>query len=394
VTLGVIATIPVGQVPGGVAVSPSGGRVYVTNAGDGTVSVIDTSTDTVVHTIPLGTGAVPQDVVVHPDGTRAYIACAGSAFDVRVIDTATHSVATAIPVGGAATAVAVSPDGTVLYVASDNDAGNGAVSVIDTATGSVTATLAVGAYPECIAVSRDGAHAYVTNLAAAGQGQVFDGTVSVIDTATSTVVTSIALASFGIGARPYRVAFSADGARAFVPVAGLEVGLVAVIDTATHSIVGSITVGPVPGGVAVSSDGTVLYVANYGDSTLSVIDTATEKVTATVVGGGPGPLALSADGTRIYAPNAFIDTVSVVAPLAQAAAPSRLADLVGRLLGGVSSDGGGWLVIGDHFYKIPPRPLTAVAIIRAAAPYLSVGVENRELGAQLRKSLGSTPRPR
>ena len=50
----VIATIPVGNDPIGVAVSPDGTRAYVTNNINDTVSVIDTATNTVTATIPVG----------------------------------------------------------------------------------------------------------------------------------------------------------------------------------------------------------------------------------------------------------------------------------------------------------------------------------------------------
>ena len=65
----VVATIPVGAVPVGVAITPDGTRAYVTNAGDNTVLVIDTATNTVVASIPA---ANPQEVAITPDGTRAY----------------------------------------------------------------------------------------------------------------------------------------------------------------------------------------------------------------------------------------------------------------------------------------------------------------------------------
>ena len=66
----VIATIPVGNCPAGVAVSPDGATAYVANL-DGTVSVIDTATNTVTATITVGDG--PSGVAVSPDGTRAYV---------------------------------------------------------------------------------------------------------------------------------------------------------------------------------------------------------------------------------------------------------------------------------------------------------------------------------
>ena len=66
-------TIPVGAAP--VAVRSPRRRcqpAYVTNAGGDTVSVIDTATNTVNATIPVGDR--PSAVAVNPDGTLAYVA--------------------------------------------------------------------------------------------------------------------------------------------------------------------------------------------------------------------------------------------------------------------------------------------------------------------------------
>src|SRR5262244_2845507 len=49
---------------------------YVTNSASNTVSVIDTATNTVVATVPVG--SVPLGVAITPDGTRAYVANPGS----------------------------------------------------------------------------------------------------------------------------------------------------------------------------------------------------------------------------------------------------------------------------------------------------------------------------
>jgi YVTN family beta-propeller protein len=48
------ATVSVGSSPQGVAVNPAGTRVYVANAGSNSVSVIDTATNTVVATVSVG----------------------------------------------------------------------------------------------------------------------------------------------------------------------------------------------------------------------------------------------------------------------------------------------------------------------------------------------------
>src|SRR4030095_15068780 len=54
VGLKVVATIPVGAEPRGCALTPDGALLYVANQTDGTVSVIDAKLKTVVDTIPVG----------------------------------------------------------------------------------------------------------------------------------------------------------------------------------------------------------------------------------------------------------------------------------------------------------------------------------------------------
>ncbi len=67
----VIATIPVGNSPVGVAVDPAGRRVYVANSSDNNVSVINIKTKKVRRTIPVGTD--PEGIAVNPAGTRIYV---------------------------------------------------------------------------------------------------------------------------------------------------------------------------------------------------------------------------------------------------------------------------------------------------------------------------------
>ena len=80
-------------------------RAYVTNASN-TVSVIDTATNTVVATIPVG--PFPEAVAITPDGTRAYVADASSN-GVSVIDTTTNTVVAGIPVGRNPYGIAITP---------------------------------------------------------------------------------------------------------------------------------------------------------------------------------------------------------------------------------------------------------------------------------------------
>ena len=79
---------------------------------------------------------------------------------------------------------------------------------------------------------------------------------------------------------------------------------VSVIDTATNNVIATVAVGMILHGVAVTPDGTKVYVTNWGSNTVSVIDTATNTVTATVnVGNSPYGVAVSPDGTKVYVTN-------------------------------------------------------------------------------------------
>src|SRR5438445_11968311 len=78
-TNSVVATVPVGQLAQGVAVTPDGSRVYVTNAVDGTVSVIAWVTNAVGASVPAWVGTVPvglrpSGVAVTPAGPRVRVA--------------------------------------------------------------------------------------------------------------------------------------------------------------------------------------------------------------------------------------------------------------------------------------------------------------------------------
>jgi YVTN family beta-propeller protein len=134
-------------------------NAYITNSGDGTVSVINTATNTVVGSITVGNN--PIGVAVTPDGSKVYVT---NFLDdtVSVINTATNTVVgSPITVGAHPYGVAVTPDGSKVYVANYN--GN-SVSVIDTATNTVVGSpIAVG-NPEGVAVTPDGSKVYVADF--------------------------------------------------------------------------------------------------------------------------------------------------------------------------------------------------------------------------------------
>src|SRR5208283_5579460 len=105
---------------------------YITNYGSNNVSVINTSTNSVLTTVPVGNG--PYGVAVTPDGTAVYVANQASN-DVSIIDTAKNTVKSTQFLGIGPTGIAVTPDGTKVYVTlyGNNDKRGNEVAVIDTA---------------------------------------------------------------------------------------------------------------------------------------------------------------------------------------------------------------------------------------------------------------------
>ena len=148
-----------------------------------------------------------------------------------------------------------------------------------------------------------GAVAYVTNTTS--------NTVSVISLETQSVV-----ATFPVAEEPRGIAVSPPTAigAAYIYIARYGTHKVDVFSATTFLRVGEVDVGTTPlNGVAVTPDGAHVYVANYGGTTVSVIQTSDNTVSATVtVGTGPHELAVSPDGAHVYVVMTTADSVKVI----------------------------------------------------------------------------------
>src|SRR2546425_5034515 len=141
----VVAVIPVQWSPFGVAITPNGAFAYVTNTGmicdfcpvsqPPSVSVIDTASYKVVATIPVG--QYPAGVAITPNGAFAYVANFNSN-SVSVIGTATNTVTATVTVGTNPLGVAITPNGAFAYVTNYTSY---SVSVISTTTNAVVASV-------------------------------------------------------------------------------------------------------------------------------------------------------------------------------------------------------------------------------------------------------------
>ena len=302
-----------GASPYGVALV--GNTAYVANQGTNTVSVINTLTGQTVRS-PIVVGSAPTGVVPSPDGFYVYVANRTSG-TVSVIRTSNNTVVDinpgttaidSIKVGSQPEMIAVNtsaittPTGVIangarLYV---TNYGSGTVSVIDvsnplvpklvdtnTATPTTVDAIKVGTNPRGIAFAQtaNGPRLYVVNRGS--------GNVSVIDAVTNKVIdanpaTATTVDAIKVGSTPQQIAISPDGKSAYVTNYGSNT--VSIIDTVTNKVVDAnpattavdaIAVRSNPDGVALSADGSLVYVAN-GDDRISVIDTKTKTVVSTL----------------------------------------------------------------------------------------------------------------
>jgi|GEM_PF-2441635 len=283
---------------------------YITNLSDNTVSVIDVATNGYVSKIPLGTGVKPYGVAISSDGTRVYISNQTSK-TISVIDALTDpsnpSVINTISLPNTPSGLAVNSAGTRLYVA-NYDAMS--VSVIDLTapTPNIIASPGVGTAPIGVAISPDGATVYVTN----------SGTdnITAIKTSDNTVLTTFSAGPAGNA--PMGIALGKVGTVTKIYVANNSANTLTVINESTKAITNTVPLGTdsAPFAVAVKPDGSTVYAtksaaAPAGDS-VAAIDTTSFAITSISVGTMPFGVAVSPDGFRVLAVNNMGNSVSVI----------------------------------------------------------------------------------
>ena len=223
-------------------------------------------------------GAFPTGIAVSSDGSHVYVVNTGDD-SVSVIGTGAGAATVTIAVGREPYGIALTPDGRKAYVA---NAGSNSVSIIDTTAQAVTATVAVGESPYGVAVAPAGDCVYVTNQAA--------GSLTVIDGAESTIA---------IGDAPMGIAISPDGQTAYV--VDNDAHSLILVDTSRRKVTKTIPVGKHPAQVAITPDGAQAYVTNAGGGSVSVVDLLTTTVTETLlVSDHPIGVAVGADGRFAY----------------------------------------------------------------------------------------------
>jgi YVTN family beta-propeller protein len=299
IPVAVTATIPVGTIAVQAKASPDQSSVWVTNGGDGTITIIrttDNSTRLLSSAAPGEVACVPNNFptpcsipgsfVFNASGTRVFLADEGDN-TVKVIATGSGKVLKSIPVGTLPADIALTPDGSKLYVPSLID---NTVSVLSTSSQTVLTTIAMPGStfqgsapagctvsdpsPTGVAITPDGEFAFVTNAyddQLVPECQPFQpSTVSVIRTADNTVINSTnPIPSGGFLASTAINFLPGERSIAFVGNTGTDNfpdNRIGVIDTRRLSLI-SVTTEPAPiiGPAEIDPQSLLTYVPNIGN---------------------------------------------------------------------------------------------------------------------------------
>ena len=138
--------IPVGRGSEGFAITPDGKQMWVANAQDGTISVVDLEAKKVITTLDANVPAANR-LEITPDGKLALVSMLRSG-DLAIVDVATRKVVKRLPIGHGSAGVLIQPDGERAYVSCGPD---NYVAVIDLKTLKVVAHIEAGGNPDGLA---------------------------------------------------------------------------------------------------------------------------------------------------------------------------------------------------------------------------------------------------
>ena len=231
-------------------VSPDGSTVVVSNRGDNTVSLIDTSFLRVRATLPVC--RQPEDIAILPDSSKAFVSCSGSGQIASIqLQTATAKdaqkkedrVLALLDVGRTPVSLTLKPDGGEMIVCNfDSDS----ISIIETGNDEVGSSTEIGQHPSRGLVTLDNSRLYVSNFGS--------NSVAVYD-----IDMGRRIASLMVGSRPDGLALTPD--ENYLLVLDTESGDVTVIqkrkprklEPSEYSLLTLIPVGVQPNAVVVKA---------------------------------------------------------------------------------------------------------------------------------------------
>lgn len=332
-----IGVLSVGITPAGLAITPNNVYAYVANnnnygitGGQDSVTVLDLKHSVVKTRITDVSFNQPYTVTINKKGTLAYVTNSNST-TITIIDITTNTVNGVIDGFDGPSGLVIDPlNSSLAYVNNYGGpegvgSGNGTtVSIVDLDTNTITGTITVGLAPAALAISIDGSTLYVANYV---DGNDETGTISVVSTASNTVIHTITGFS-----GPFAIIVSHSGKHAYVTNFGSNNftpfgNTVSVIKLSTNTITDTITVGIQASGLAITPDDKLLFVSNYntlyagpsftdltaGQGTVNVISTKTKHVIATIpVGQSPSAIAITSSGKHALVSNFTSGTIDII----------------------------------------------------------------------------------
>lgn len=333
----IVAKIKVGNWPHSVAIDNSNRKAYVSNHWSGDVSVIDLQSYTVEGSIPVGSG--PSALVLDREGEFLYVNNSFSG-NLSIIELANRKEIRRIPTGNFPIGMDISPEGDKVYVTHRRSIPVPfrtppitEIAVIDTDHMRVIERKEVRSahIMENIAVVPTGDLALFTlirpkNLVPSTQiekGWMITQGIGVIETRTNGKMVQLLLDEPNrYYADPYDVVVSPDGRKAYVTHAGVDYISVISLDSIreilsghtqeeldkmanrldmSHRIVTDrIKTGSNPKGLALSPDGTGLYIAERFADQVAVMDTRTLSFSDHLDLGGPKTTTMVRQGGRLF----------------------------------------------------------------------------------------------
>jgi YVTN family beta-propeller protein len=143
-----VTNVPAGRGSEGFDVSPNGKEIWVANAQDATVTIIDAASKKVSQTLPISLKGANR-LKITPDGKHVLIAGLGSAgptgANLVVFDAASRKEAKQLNLGGPSSGILIAPDGSRAFVAVS---AKNKVAVVDLKTLEVTGEVQVGKGPD------------------------------------------------------------------------------------------------------------------------------------------------------------------------------------------------------------------------------------------------------
>ena len=157
-TRAVVDSVAVGDAPNALVFGRGDTLLYVSSFLGGTVAEISVSGAlAIARTFTLG--GKPQGMALSPDGSKLYVANESGVLDV--VDIASGTVTAPVSLGGSGFGLAMTPDTLQLYVTLLS----GGVAVVDRASLSVTRTIPTGGQPRRVVFSPDGLTAVIADQA-------------------------------------------------------------------------------------------------------------------------------------------------------------------------------------------------------------------------------------